>query len=51
MSIVVCDSCGTFINTDVDGDCFVEVPRLNLEDRVWCESCREKHLIEDERAE
>lgn len=50
MSMIACQSCGAFIDSDIDPDCFVEVPRLNLEDRVWCESCREEHLEEDDRA-
>lgn len=41
MSMVSCDKCGDPIDSDMDLDCFVEVSWLNLEDRIWCEECRE----------
>lgn len=41
MAMIKCDNCVGFIDTDEDPDCFVEVPELNLAERVWCESCRE----------
>lgn len=46
MSIIRCDRCDRFIDSDFDPSCFVEVPWLNLEERVWCESCRDDELDE-----
>lgn len=51
MSMIHCDSCETYIDSDNDPDCFLEVPWLNLADRVWCESCREREWHEHERKE
>ena len=42
MSMVWCEDCGRAIDSDMDVDCFVEVPWLNLAEKVWCESCREE---------
>jgi len=40
--MIACESCDDYIDSDIDVDCFVEVPWLNLADRVWCERCREE---------
>lgn len=42
MSMICCDQCGAFIDSDDDPECFLENP-----DAVYCESCRED-LIEPE---
>lgn len=49
MSMICCDDCGDFIDSDEDPDCFVEVPWLNLADKIWCEGCREFQWAENER--
>lgn len=49
MSIIHCEYCGDKIDSDDDPDCFVEVPWLNLADKVWCESCREEQWDKHER--
>ena len=49
MSMVTCDECGEFIDSDDDPDCFVEVQRLNMQEKVWCETCREEQ--DDERGD
>jgi hypothetical protein len=36
MSMVLCQNCDAFIDSDLDPDCFVEVPSLNL---VVCQKC------------
>ena len=46
MSVIRCDRCHDFIDSDEDPGCFVEVPWLNLDERVWCESCREEEFDE-----
>ena len=53
MSIVVCEGCDAYIDSDFDADCFVEVGnqrRLN-ETKVLCERCRDEYfaLIEEEQ--
>lgn len=51
MSMCVCKKCETFIDSDYDCDCFIELPKLP--DEHWsqtielCESCREKYVDED----
>ncbi len=50
MSIIACDGCSDFIDSDADPFCFVELGdqrRLPAE-VVWCEPCREEKLTEDE---
>ena len=42
MSIICCDSCGEFIDSDDDPSCFTNDPEDNRE-VVWCEICREEH--------
>jgi hypothetical protein len=36
------------IDSDADPDCFVVVPHLNNQERIWCEGCRENNLTEEE---
>jgi hypothetical protein len=51
MSMIACDGCNAFIDSDADPFCFVELGnqrRLHAE-VVWCESCRERKLTEEER--
>jgi hypothetical protein len=45
--MVLCDLCCNFIDSDEDPDCFVEVQKLNMQERIWCESCRENNLTEE----
>lgn len=50
MSIIVCQSCDAYIDSDFDCDCFVEVGnmRSQTETKVWCERCRDKYYQEQE---
>ena len=44
MSIIVCEKCDAYIDSDFDADCFVEIGnmrRLHKEACV-CEPCRER---------
>lgn len=41
MSIVVCDHCDRYIDSDDDGDCFLENPYNSRDVTVLCEPCRE----------
>lgn len=41
MSIVVCDYCDSFIDSDVDPDCFMDNEGWCAND-VLCERCRER---------
>jgi len=52
MSMIACHDCGRLIDSDLDPDCFVEIGNMRRlhKEVVWCESCREEHLEEDERA-
>lgn len=50
MSIIVCEKCDAYIDSDFDADCFVELGnmrRLN-KTHVWCERCRDEYLLEEE---
>ena len=49
MSMIKCDGCGYLIDSDDDPACFVEVPWLNMTDKVWCESCREDEFDNHEQ--
>ena len=40
MSMVCCEICGEFIDSDDDPDCFVEVSTQKT--KVLCEHCRDK---------
>lgn len=42
MSVVVCDHCERYIDSDDDGDCFIDNPYDNRDTTILCESCREK---------
>jgi hypothetical protein len=44
MSIITCDRCDRYIDSDRDPDCFVEVGNMRAQTRnaVWCETCRDK---------
>lgn len=51
MSMIACDGCSAFIDSDDDPFCFVEMGnqrRAHVE-VVWCESCRERKMTEEER--
>lgn len=51
MSMIGCEACGHLIDSDDDPDCFVEVPWLNLADKVWCEGCRENEWDKHDRSQ
>ena len=48
MSIVICERCDRAIDSDFDGDCFVEVGNMRRlhKEIVLCEPCRDKHFEE-----
>lgn len=48
MSCIRCERCDTNIDSDNDPECFVEVPWLNMAERVWCEQCRDAEWMENE---
>lgn len=41
MSIVVCEHCDRYIDSDYDADCFIENPYDSRDVTVVCEPCRE----------
>jgi hypothetical protein len=47
MSLVVCEECDAYIDSDFDCECFVEVGRGG--ERTLCERCRDKFFEELER--
>ena len=49
MSIIRCDECENFIDSDDDLECFIEVPWLNMKEHVWCEWCRDRKFSEYEK--
>lgn len=42
MSVVNCDRCDTYIDSDDDPDCFIENPYDSKDTTILCEPCREK---------
>lgn len=48
MSMMRCDRCDRFIDSDDDPECFVEVPWMNLEEHIWCEKCRAEEFDDNE---
>lgn len=50
MSMMRCDRCERNIDTDDDPEAFVEVPWLDLVERVWCEPCRDAEWEEHDRS-
>ena len=50
MSIVVCEKCDAYIDSDFDPDCFVEVGNMRrlYKTEVMCERCRDKYYNEQE---
>lgn len=42
MSVVVCDHCERYIDSDDDPYCFIENPYDSKDTTVLCEYCREK---------
>lgn len=42
MSMVNCDCCDRYIDSDDDGDCFIENPYDSKDTRIMCEPCRER---------
>lgn len=41
MSIVICDHCDRWIDSDYDAECFIENPYNNRDTTILCEPCRE----------
>ena len=41
MSIIVCDRCNAYIDSDDDPDCFIENPYDSKDTTILCEPCRE----------
>ena len=50
MSIVVCEKCDAYIDSDFDCDCFVEVGNMRRlhKTEVMCERCRDEWYREQE---
>jgi len=47
MSIVVCEICDAYIDSDIDNDCFVEIGNPELHQiKTMCERCRDKYYEE-----
>lgn len=48
MSIIVCQGCDAYIDSDFDADCFVEVGNMRrlTKTKVLCEPCRDKYFCE-----
>ncbi len=42
MSIVTCDHCDAYIDSDFDCDCFIENPYDSKDTTILCERCRER---------
>ncbi len=42
MSVVTCDHCDHYIDSDEDGDCFIVNPYDAKDITTLCEPCREK---------
>lgn len=42
MSVVTCDHCDTYIDSDDDPDCFIENPYDSKDTTILCEPCRER---------
>lgn len=49
MSMVRCDKCESLIDSDDHPECFIEVPWLNMETRVWCQWCAEDEFEKHDR--
>lgn len=48
MSIVVCDHCERYIDSDFDCDCFIENPYDSRDVTTLCENCRERAYEEQQ---
>ena len=50
MSIDTCTHCNAYIDTDEDGDCYIEIGNMRrLTDTIClCEPCREKYFEEQD---
>ena len=50
MSIIVCESCDAYIDSDFDCDCFVEVGNMRRlhQTKVLCERCRDEYFAKQE---
>lgn len=50
MSLVTCDDCSVFIDSDEDPDCFCidDRPYIQNENIVLCEGCRENRITQYE---
>ena len=46
MSIIVCEGCDAYIDSDFDADCFVEVGNMRRlhQTKVMCERCRDEYF-------
>lgn len=42
MSIIICDHCDAYIDSDFDCECFIENPYNSKDTTVLCEPCRER---------
>ena len=42
MSIIVCESCDKYIDSDFDADCFIENPYDSKNVTIKCDRCRER---------
>jgi hypothetical protein len=42
MSMVTCDHCDAYIDSDFDPDCFIENPYDSKDTTILCEPCRER---------
>lgn len=49
MSMIACDKCESYIDSDEDPDCFIEHLGTKFPDTVACESCRERMGEEQDR--
>ena len=45
MSMIICQDCGAYIDSDDDPDCFVEVGNMRRlhSTKVMCEKCRDEY--------
>lgn len=42
MSIVICDRCDCWVDSDDDPECFIENPYDSRDTTILCEPCRER---------
>lgn len=48
MSIIICQSCDAYIDSDFDANCFVEIgnQRRLHQTKILCERCRDEYFWE-----